>query len=558
MEQVRSMIRLSHSLCAGFTVALIGSAGLEAQVVVLRSLPSQGFDDYVDLLGDLDGDGVREVAVAHRGAPTITSVGIVDVYSPRTGAVVVQLPLSTAWPINRVFRTGDHDGDGRDDIATEEWNLVAGTLTIRLAVRSGVNGNYLLQLPLGLRQPTGVVFANADPVPDFMVRSDGPIGGTLLYPGLVEIIDGTSLQVIRSHVGTVANQGLGTFDGLGDVGDFDGDGVTDYLLGDGGPFAPLPSYRLFSARTGALLAVVPRLSATYGLGVCGIGDANADGFDDLILRDQGNPPLFGVYAVHVLAGPALGQTPTLWSHVWSMQAPGPVLYPGNAARIGDIDGDGHCDIALSGGAVGMGTTILAGRDQTVIREISLGFPAGVAQRTDSPGDIDDDGVPDLMMRREFGSTSAILYFVSGACPGVTFFGNACVDGTGRQPRIGVGVGARLGKTMTVNLSNANPALLAATLAIGFDSTTWAGSPLPLDLTFIGMPGCNWYLTPDAVLTKPTIGVNGTRHHATHEVPVPQQSALLGLHLYSQWLILEAGPGGLTGSTTRAARSTVVP
>jgi hypothetical protein len=293
MEQVQTMTRLYHSLFIRVAAAMIVSLSIDAQVVILRSLPSQGFDDYVVLLGDLDGDGVREVAVAHR-APTLTSVGIVDVYSPRTGAVVVQLPLSTAWPINRVFRTGDHDGDGRDDIATEEWNLVGSTLTTRIAIRSGVNGSYLLQVPLGLRLATGTIFANADSTPDFIVKSDGPIGGPLLYPGLVEILDGVNFQVIRSHVGTVTNQGLSTFDDLGDVGDFDGDGVTDYLLGDGNPVGQIPAYRLFSARTGALLAVVPRLSATYGLGVCGIGDANADGFDDLILRDQGNPPLFGV------------------------------------------------------------------------------------------------------------------------------------------------------------------------------------------------------------------------------------------------------------------------
>ncbi len=54
----------------------------------------------------------------------------------------------------------------------------------------------------------------------------------------------------------------------------------------------------------------------------------------------------------------------------------------------------------------------------------------------------------------------------------------------------------------------------------------------------------------------TTGLNGTPHHATHEVPVPQTPSLLGTELFWQWLVLEPGPF-LSGAVTRAVRTTVV-
>jgi hypothetical protein len=529
--------------------------GLGVAQTILRTLPLQGTFDRVVLLGDLDGDGVRDLAIAQHVPTSLTGIGAISVYSPRTGAALILIPAPTSWLTVNLFAVGDYDGDGRDDIGAYEWNFVASVLSARVVVRSGTTGSYLLQHPLPLgERPTRAIHANSDTISDFVLSLDGSPGAPTAC-GRVDVLDGATFQIIRTHIGTVANQGLGPYEVS--IGDLDGDGVDDYLLGDSGPLAPFPRMiRVFSAQTGVQIAAFPRLSATYSEGICGIGDLNADGFDDLILGDRGNPPIYGGYAMHVLGGPGASQSPTLWTHVWLAQSPGPIQYVGSAARIGDLDGDGHDDLGLLGGA-GVFTTLLAGRDQSVLME----FPSSTAtlwRTIDSPGDVNGDGFGDLIFGQGLTSTTAVLHLVSGGPPGVQLFGAACVDQTGQQPRIGVGVGARLGKTMTINLSNANPSLLAATLAIGFDATTWGGSALPLDLTFLGMPGCEWYLAPDAVLSKPTIGMNGTRHHATHEISVPQVPGFLGLDLFSQWLVLEAGAAGLTGATTRAARITVVP
>ena len=53
------------------------------------------------------------------------------------------------------------------------------------------------------------------------------------------------------------------------------------------------------------------------------------------------------------------------------------------------------------------------------------------------------------------------------------------------------------------------------------------------------------------------GLNGTRHHASYPLPIPPDIQLLGLDLYSQWLVIEPTTNGLSGSVTRAMRTTVV-
>jgi hypothetical protein len=547
-------MRSRHSVQLCVATALF--CGLASAQTVLRTFAPYYTWDQIRVIGDIDGDGLRDFVFMRHSSTLWPGIGNVDVVSSRMGGTLLQIPPSAAVLTVSVFRAGDHDGDGRDDIGVWEARLVGGSWTSAVVVRSGVNGAYLFQGPTANATPVGGVDIDQDGIPDVLVSDPGYSVGGMTQVGRVDAISGATGQVIRSHVGLVTNQALAAF---ARVGDLDADGADDYVLGSAGLYSPNPSFRFFSTRSGAPLAVVPKTSGTYGLGLANIGDFNADGYADIILRDQGSAPLFGVYAVSVLGGPGLSQTQLLWSQYWLQQVPGPEYYTLNAGYIGDLDGDGHCDIALRGGIAPAVSTVLSGRNQAVLHAFPHFANFSSIFDVDSPGDVNADGFPDLVFRGSGPTaTTAVISIVSGAPPGVSLLGTACADQTGRQPRIGVGVGARLGSTMTVNLSNANPALLSATLALGFSATVWGGTPLPLDLTPFGLPGCNWQVAPDAVLTLPTVGVNGTRHHATYELAVPQQSSLLGLDLFAQWLVVEPSAYGLTGSTTRAARMTVVP
>ena len=201
--------------------------------------------------------------------------------------------------------------------------------------------------------------------------------------------------------------------------------------------------------------------------------------------------------------------------------------------------------------------VMSGRDQSVLLDTNY-FANNLGQPIESVGDTNGDGVPDFLTSFH-GPGLHAFHIVSGIPPGVAPIGSGCPDSTSRVPLIGIGRGARLGQTMTVNLSNANPALIAAVLALGFSDQVWNGTPLPHGLAAYGLPACSLYVSPDVALWLPTAGLNGTRHHAQYSLPVPQVNALLGLDLFAQWLVFEQpSPGILAGATTRAMRMRVVP
>jgi len=86
---------------------------------------------------------------------------------------------------------------------------------------------------------------------------------------------------------------------------------------------------------------------------------------------------------------------------------------------------------------------------------------------------------------------------------------------------------------------------------GFSATSWAGFGLPLDLGFVGMPGC-------PLRTAPDVGFPMTRNGATAlwALPIPADPALAGLRFYNQALVFEPGANA-AGATLSTARSGVV-
>ena len=535
-------MRESISLMLLTCLVGVASSGGAAAQTVLVSVIEQHQNDMSYMVGDIDGDGLRDFLV-HRWGPGVGYYIRMDVYSSRSGSLLLGIGPSPGTNFYHT-RLGDVDGDGREDLGVDRRVTSSGGVQKFLEVVSGSTGLVLRSIapsPSGQGGPYLMDDINGDGKAEYVVFDFRDVGG-LVLAGQVDVIDGATGLVLRSHVG-MAYELLRALPA--ELGDIDGDGFIDYVLASDS-FPGPNAWRVHSGATGSLITIYSPIGDQIG-----IGDVNADGYED-VLQDWN---VLGSYVQRVLAGPAFSQV--LWSNSWVPASTPQYVY--SAGRMGDFDGDGHSDFAVVDGQSGQ-TFMLSGRNQTVV----VSYPPfgaiflGIYRLLDSPGDVDGDGYPELMMGGGTTPSSATVNVVSGAPPGVSLFGAACTDQTGQIPRIGVGVGARLGKTLTVNLSNANPGLLAAVLGLGFSDLTWGGTALPLSLAFLNMPNCSWYVSGDVALTLPTVGLNGTRHHATHTIPVPAVTSLLGTSLYGQWLVLESGPNGLTGSTTRAVRTTVVP
>lgn len=151
---------------AGLAIVFAAHSGVVA-TTFLGPRPFAQFGQSADGLGDVDGDGWRELVLGvfhdDLGFPGL-SPGSVEVRSGRTGTLLHRHEGITADDLmgRSVAGLGDADGDGVDDYAYSARHDIDDTHTGMVYVRSGASGALLLTL-LGERIPDeyGVGLARA-------------------------------------------------------------------------------------------------------------------------------------------------------------------------------------------------------------------------------------------------------------------------------------------------------------------------------------------------------------------------------------------------------------
>ncbi len=143
-------------------------------------------------------------------------------------------------------------------------------------------------------------------------------------------------------------------------------------------------------------------------------------------------------------------------------------------------------------------------------------------------------------------------------PGTTGqVGPGCVGSNGRVPSHTITwgrnqQGPQQGLPTNYNLSVARPNTFAS-LNFGLSTRDFNGTPLPLNLAFIGMQGCTLY--QDIVIESPTsTNASGA---ATQAVTWPVDPAAIGANLYSYWVVLDPGvPRSLDLAMSNTMRTTL--
>lgn len=355
-------------------------------------------------LGDLDGDGWLDALVAWGG-------GSFGLRNDGAGALVIdeaitgaEGPLSPAIAVALSDLDGDGDLDGMlggwTDLVEVLWNDGAGRFTVEPVAGTLVD---TFSIGFGDADGDGDLDAFVSAASDHMNFEEISTGLLVGDPNLLLLQD-------AAHHFTVAAGALpeDTLDGMTLHTawlDAEGDGDLDLYVGnDAGPYID-PNLLLendgaghFSRRSDCGCEV-----AMFTMGV-GVGDANQDGLPDLFATDVGPPAL-----LQNLGGMAFADV-TLASGANIPASPESMVSWGTA--FVDLDQDMDQDIVVTFGQSGQNFDAASAEgedgptqpDQILLsdgvggysRAPAPGFQDGARTRAMAVGDLDRDGVPDLV------------------------------------------------------------------------------------------------------------------------------------------------------------------
>jgi hypothetical protein len=352
-----------------------------------------GFNPHSVVVGDFNGDRVLDLVVANARNPFTGDPGDVSVLLGN-GDGTFQVPLTFAAANNPwSLAVGDFNGDGVRDLAVANARVYVngdpgdpGSVSVLLG-----NGDGTFRAPLTLAANSNPYFIavgdfNGDRVPDLAVaNAQDPVS---YGPGNVAVLLGNGDGTFQAPLTLAAADNPGSVA----VGDFNGDGKLDLAAANvaaAGLSHPSQVSVLLGNGEGTFHAA--RNFAAASPRALAVSDFDCDGKLDLVVANAGFGGLPVPGHVSVLLGNGDG----------TFEA-APTVAAGKAPRsvaVGDFNSDGLPDLAVANegdrnlGDPGNVSVLLTRGDGTF--QAALTFTAGNHPQSVTVGDFNGDGKPDL-------------------------------------------------------------------------------------------------------------------------------------------------------------------
>lgn len=396
------------------------------------------------------------------------------------------LLFQISQPVNffgkEVERIGDLDHDGRADVLIGSPSAPNGAMTnagAAIVYSSATLLPILTCMGSAMNESIGTALSadcdmNSDGISDIVVGAYGDdLGAPMFGAGKVLLYSGANGQKLFGISGPHLNAFLAT--DVASVGDVDLDGIPDFAASAPGDvsFGPGPSGHgagsifVYSGSNGSLLRNFPgsNVLGSTGRMVRGVGDIDQDGVADVAYSmEQFSIPkpviefvsLANLVLVASIPNQSFGMTrrhpdvnadgvgdPVLQepqspyrAMVLSGQSLQPILYSQQGASasdsLGDVNQDGIDDI-MAAVAIGdtYGAGAISGADGSLLGATTISL-SGPFSGFIGLGDVNGDGKSDLAVGEPHSHTVSVYSFF---CGGMTSYGSACPPTVGATPAL---------------------------------------------------------------------------------------------------------------------------